>query len=106
MKPKGEHPQIIGRAGSSTVKENEDELTERTPKTYRRDRRSADPKQSSRLAERQGERLLNMQEVGGSNPSQRVNLLGTRTPEEKKIKRFQLRWKEPLGKKECPYAYR
>lgn len=32
--------------------------------------------------------------------------LGTRTPPEKKIRRFQLRWREPLGRKECPYAYR
>lgn len=32
--------------------------------------------------------------------------LGTRTPPDKKIKRFQFRWREPLGRKECPYAYR
>ncbi len=31
---------------------------------------------------------------------------GNRTPPEKKIRRFQMRWREPLGRKECPYAYR
>lgn len=32
--------------------------------------------------------------------------LGTRTPENKKMRKFQLRWREPLGNKDCPYAYR
>lgn len=32
--------------------------------------------------------------------------LGTRTPEKKKIRPFQIRWREPLGNKDCPYAFR
>jgi hypothetical protein len=36
----------------------------------------------------------NADEVGDSNPSPRP------------ISKFQLRWREPLGRKECPYAYR
>lgn len=39
----------------------------------------------------------NIAEVGGSNPSPRPI---------SKIQRFQVRWREPLGEPECPYAYR
>lgn len=41
--------------------------------------------------------VQNMHEVGGSSPSPRPI---------SKIKPFQFRWREPLGKRECPYAHR
>lgn len=41
--------------------------------------------------------VQNMHEVGGSSPSPRPI---------SKIKPFQFRWREPLGKTECPYAHR
>lgn len=31
---------------------------------------------------------------------------GNQTPKEKKFRPFQIRWKEALGNKDCPYAYR
>lgn len=43
------------------------------------------------------EHSLNKREVGGSSPSPATN---------KKFKRFELRWAEPIGRPECPYLKR
>src|SRR5437667_12181929 len=43
------------------------------------------------------ERPIETGKAGGSNPPPRAI---------KKLKPFQFRWREPLGKAECPYAYR
>lgn len=61
----------------------------------------------------EGERLqtrtgLNQPEVGGLNPSPATEIdeHGPRSDGYRAFKPFQIRWKEPLGNKQCPYLYR
>ena len=61
------------------------------------------------LAGRTEERRVEASEVGGSSPSQRATFKFGKTKDghaSNPIRRFQLRWREPLGRPECPHAYR
>jgi len=50
---------------------------------------------------------LNVQDGGGSNPSPLTMIIVTRNHHTVPFgKYFQIRWKEPMGREECPYLYR
>lgn len=87
---------LLNYESSSAVKVKDEELPDTTGATAKETVEAVIPSLMSRTLqrlERQREKL----EVVGSNPASRAIL---------KIRPFQFRWREPLGKKECPYAYR